>query len=1231
MQIDRASAIKLGSFAGVAAVAGACHYFGLGEPAVGLFETALALLGSGAHALVGKLGLDVVHDISERAGGAESARGVQNRDLHRLMGEAIARILEREAERALDGKYGAKYLTHAAAAFRTDWMTVELTGLETKVSEKVSEAEVPGYFTGDAESIKKAPVLEQTEWVALVEKVAGPAPFLEFKTLDYAAAELREHFAFELWEAAQEAWKTGDLAWPALILRLLSLILGYAGDAAVNSATAARQLAELRLEIKSLGDAVGKAADDAAARIPPEQLHAHKEMLEAIREYRDDLKEEVRRGFAEVLGKIAEVKAALDNPRVAPVTEPLINLPNMAKQILARDREAQELLEALRPDGPGMLSIAAPPGFGKSAVFALALRKALPNRDPRQAGLNGIAVLDARAAAPDIASFAQLLGRITGLQEVAARFTSAAAEHPDASLRALFFDFLRQAGKVWLVVENAEVVLASGAPAGVAADFRELLKAWCQADHQAKLLLLTRHALHAAPECHRSLGDVEQALLGGLPEDAAIELLRQRLAGTRFIATAEPLLRRIVQKLHRVPMALEQFAGYLHWNEQGVELNQRFMDQNDLLRLHASEQMEDLLLRMIGETLKLLDAPSAGLLRVVAWASIPVPRSGLLALQQDGAASLTRLVRSNLLLVREGTAAEGSSFDMHPLVREALAEPAGAALDFSHIAQVCRNAGTSEWKQKQFRPALSLFVLAERAARIVGERDDLAGAIRGRGFTLWELGRSREAVEVLDESIAIYRLLVEGEHRPELRNDLARAVMNRGLALWSLGQLEEAVTAHDESIAIYRALVEGEHRQELGSYLARAILNRGSALYNLGRLQESAAAYDESIAIYRALVEGEHRRELTNYLAGAIIGQGNALRGLGRLEEAVAAYDESIAIRRRLVEGEHRQELRNDLAVAVMNRGGALQNLGRLEEAVAAYDESIAIYRVLVEGEHRQELRNELGVAIMNRGNALLSLGRLEKAVAAYDESIAIRRVLVEGEHRQELRNYLAEALGGRGNALDDLGRSEEAVAAFDASIAIRRALVEGEHRQELRNDLARAIMNRGVALWNLGRLEEAVAASDESIAIYRVLVEGEHRQELRNELAMAAVNRGSALQRLGRLEAAVAAYEASIAIYRVLVEGEHRQELRNDLARSLYNMALVREKQGAVPAALEAAREARQLREELVNEGMKHLERDLASARGLEARLTLRSLPSKFGAWFRSVAGPRTKGPSSS
>ena len=66
-------------------------------------------------------------------------------------------------------------------------------------------------------------------------------------------------------------------------------------------------------------------------------------------------------------------------------------------------------------------------------------------------------------------------------------------------------------------------------------------------------------------------------------------------------------------------MALEQFAGYLHWNEQGIELHQRFLNRNDLLRLRASEQMEVFLLKVIGDTLRMLDAASRSMLSPVEY------------------------------------------------------------------------------------------------------------------------------------------------------------------------------------------------------------------------------------------------------------------------------------------------------------------------------------------------------------------------------------------------------------------------------------------------------------------------------------------------------------------------------------------------------------------------------------------------------------------------------------
>jgi hypothetical protein len=370
----------------------------------------------------------------------------------------------------------------------------------------------------------------------------------------------------------------------------------------------------------------------------------HSEVMHALGEGLD-------RNFQRVFHEFAELKTALTNPYVAPVKERWIGLPNTHDQILSRTPQAQALLDALSTEGPAIVSITAPPGFGKSAVFTLALRFLFAGGEPPQDKLTGIAVLDAKAEVPGVVTFARLLARITGWQDAAAKFASLADGQMDSRLRRLFFDFLRQSRSVWLIVENAEAVLAPAASTNLSRDFRDLLSEWCNYDHHAKLLLLTRHAVYPEPKGHRRLSAVEEVLIGGLPLDDAIRVLRQRLKDTRFCTAAETLLGQIAQKLHRVPMALEQFAAYLSKQAEGIELDQRFVEQNDLLRLDPSEQLP----RVIRENLNLLDTTSLFVLRVVAWAAMPVPSSGLLALHSDASALLTRLVRSNQLSASEGT------------------------------------------------------------------------------------------------------------------------------------------------------------------------------------------------------------------------------------------------------------------------------------------------------------------------------------------------------------------------------------------------------------------------------------------------------------------------------------------------------------------------------------------------------------------------------------------------
>lgn len=946
-----------------------------------------------------------------------------------------------------------------------------------------------------------------------------------------------------------------------------------------------------------------KEREEARALDPQELLDALDRSVETLRADIAEFRQEQQREFAEVKSLIKESlrQTTLAEP------EPLIGLPNTHTRILARDAEAAQLLEALARPGPRIVSIAAPPGFGKSALFAHAFLSAFPNRKPRGAGLAGVAVLDARTADPDFSKVAGLLGRMTGRQDTASRFSDLIAAGPDQDRerQTLFFDFLRACGPLWLVIENAEAATLPDVKPG----FRALLQGWCAADHEAKLLVLSRHPLSAAPACHQRLTDVERRLYDGLPLASAVELLRDKLAGTRHGDAPSPLLEEIAERVHRVPLALVQFAGYLLADET-LQLDRRFIDTTDLLQLFDPDHMEKSIARIVEEHLNVLDATSRRMLRILAWAGTPVPQSGLLAAagasgEENAGPALTRLSRSGLVN-RDEAPGRGVSFGLHPVVQDIVARVQVEPETLLQWSNAFSSAAGAAREKAEHRPAEILYSLTERGLRIPTEQADrieldksIAKVLVNRGVALKSLGRFDDAIAVYEKAIGILRPLVEQKGRPELTTDLCAALMNLGNVLANLGRLDDAVATNEEAIAILRRLVQSEGRRELADNLAQALINRGNPLVDLGRLDDAVAANEEAIAILRPLV-----RERLSHLAKAFMNRGIALANLGRLGGAVASFEEAMAILRPLVEQEDRSELESDLARVVMNYGNALAEVGQLDGAEAAHEEAIAILRPLAKREGRRELANDLAKALINRGATSANLGRLDDAVAAYQEAIGTLRPLVERERRREVTRDFAWALTNLGNALANLGRLDDAVAATTEAIDIVRRVIEKEGRRELNKDLASALTSRGVALAIQSRLEDAVADYDEAIAISRMLVEKEGRRELSAGLAKALINRDVALANLGRLDDAVSAFEKAIAILRPLVDRAGRRELANDLAGALYNLALAKQRKGDIAAGCKAIEEARRLWEMLVASGWHHLRSNLAKADALKAKL---------------------------
>ena len=269
------------------------------EPALEIFKLV------GIHRLV-----EWMNEVSTlRSDREHRIRGVQNRDLHRLIGEAIATVLERNASSIGGGPDGVKYLKKAAAAFRSDrWMDVELTGTQVEISEPA----IATYFTGDAEAIKSTPVLDESEWLTLIRNVAGDPTNENVYAADQAARVLCSHFAGTLWETAKLAWKHHDVAWPALNIRLLSLILDRSIEASKRDASLGSAVKQLEADLLPRIDAISRLVAGRAATMSAAELAEQADSLRAIAEMQGHLEVTLARavdGQAAILERLADMGA----------------------------------------------------------------------------------------------------------------------------------------------------------------------------------------------------------------------------------------------------------------------------------------------------------------------------------------------------------------------------------------------------------------------------------------------------------------------------------------------------------------------------------------------------------------------------------------------------------------------------------------------------------------------------------------------------------------------------------------------------------------------------------------------------------------------------------------------------------------------------------------------------------------------------------------------------------
>lgn len=294
-----------------------------------------------------------------------------------------------------------------------------------------------------------------------------------------------------------------------------------------------------------------------------------------------------------------------------------------------------------------------------------------------------------------------------------------------------------------------------------------------------------------------------------------------------------------------------------------------------------------------------------------------------------------------------------------------------------------------------------------RAVELARECDDdglLRAALHGHGVALTQLGRIREALEALWESLVIAERLDDRVSQASLHNSI-------GVAYSAASDLEFALKHYHHALEIADADDETATAGDMVATSARARANIANVYLTLRDFAGALGQFE--------IVRDQFTRLGDRVgIAMSESSIGAMLMELGELERADEHHRRSLAEAGEL----------GIAGLATFNRAACARIAlarGRIDEAVelleAAWQESSS-----VGAEERWPVLQKLGEALAARGD-------LDRAIAVLDDAIA------EGRRRGD-RVFEADALASLAGVLERAGDAQRALALFREAIAARDA-----------------------------------------------------------------------------------------------------------------------------------------------------------------------------------------------
>ncbi|MBL37249.1 MAG: hypothetical protein CMP07_02450 [Xanthomonadales bacterium] len=309
------------------------------------------------------------------------------------------------------------------------------------------------------------------------------------------------------------------------------------------------------------------------------------------------------------------------------------------------------------------------------------------------------------------------------------------------------------------------------------------------------------------------------------------------------------------------------------------------------------------------------------------------------------------------------------------LLEEALALEVGDANAVFDLilerAETHRLAGEFDVAVARYRDALS------RSATMDPARH--ARALGGLGRTLAQAGRPAEAVPLLEESLERTRGIPGAA--PGV---LADRLNDTGSALFRLGRLDQAVERLEEALALRRELDRVAGKTWGSPRTATLVNNLGLMHYLQGRPGEAEPLLRDALERRRQILPVGHPD-----VAQTLTNLGLMLKDYGSAEAAVEFLREALEVRRAGLQPDHYR-----IGQAMLNLAIALRESGEPTDAEDLFRQSLDRLAQHLGADHPQ-----VAVVHTEMGTLWLDTGRADRAEAAFRRSLDIRRKRLPGSH----------------------------------------------------------------------------------------------------------------------------------------------------------------------------------------------------------------------------------------